>query len=463
MNRKTLTALAVLGLLIVVAVVVLRQPEKGQTVGERPRPVPKLAAGSFDALSVTKANATTTIKKDGDKYKIVAPGNYVADENVAKQAFEAVEKLEFGNVVSDQKAKHAEFEVDDKALKLVVKKGDQVQAELLIGKSVGGNTLVRLPGKDEVWQGLGSFRYNFDRDTNAWRDKTIVKLTPADVEKIEVKGKDGGRTVVKANGPDKWSVVESTVPVDKLDNTVPAGIVSTLSSWVTNDFADNAKPEQTGLAAPQNTVTVSLKGGKTVVALIGNKHDADTYVKVGDNPQVYLVKRYNLDRLDRHPIDFRDKTICDISDAELGEVTVTHGKDSFALVREKAGKAAGKKSDPKKGDAKADDKADWKAVKPAGLTIDPSKVTTLASAFKDWKATGFAEDQSPKGNGLAKPAAVIVAHSKDKTKTCTLKVGDENKDKTNYFAQAGTRPDVVLVAKWATDRILPKVDDLKKK
>jgi hypothetical protein len=459
MNRKTLTALAVLGLLIVVAAVVLRQPEKGQTVGERPRPVPKLAAGSFDTLSVTKGNVTTTLKKDGDKYQIVAPGNYAADENVAKQAFEAVEKLEFRNVVSDQKAKQAEFEVDDKALKLVVKKGDQVQAELLIGKSVGGNTLVRLPGKDEVWQGLGSFRYNFDRDTNGWRDKTIVKLTPADVEKIEVKGKDGGRTVVKANGPDKWTVVESTVPVDKLDNTVPAGIVSTLSSWVTNDFADNTKPEQTGLASPQNTITVSLKGGKTVVALIGNKHDADTYVQVADHPQVYLVKRYNLDRLDRHPIDFRDKTICDISDAELGEVSVTHGKDSFALVRDqKAGKAAGKKSD-----AKADDKADWKAVKPAGLTVDPSKVTTLASAFKDWKATGFAEDQSPKGNGLAKPSAVIVAHSKDKKKVCTVKVGDENKDKTNYFAQAGTRPDVYLVAKWATDRILPKVDDLKKK
>ena len=48
MNRKTLIALAVLGILIVVAVVVTRQPEKGQVTGERPRPVPKLAAGSFD-------------------------------------------------------------------------------------------------------------------------------------------------------------------------------------------------------------------------------------------------------------------------------------------------------------------------------------------------------------------------------------------------------------------------------
>lgn len=162
MNRKTLIAVGVLAVLAIVAVVVLRQPEKGETVGEKPRPVPKLAAGLFDTLTVTKGTSTTTIKREGDKYKMTAPGAFAADDNAAKSAFEVLEKLEFGNVVSDQKAKHAEFEVDDKGLKVVVKKGEQVLAELLVGKSVGGNTLVRVPGKDDVWQALGSIKYNFD-------------------------------------------------------------------------------------------------------------------------------------------------------------------------------------------------------------------------------------------------------------------------------------------------------------
>ena len=444
MNRKNLTALAVLGVLIIVAVVVLRQPEKGQRVGERPRPIPKLAAGSFDTLVVTKANATTTIKKDGDKYKIVSPVSYAADENVAKQAFEAIEKLEFGDIVSDQKNKHTEFELDDKALKVVVKKGDQVLAEFLVGKSVGGNTLVRLPGKDEAWSGLGSFRYNFDRDTTNWRDKTITKFTQADAEKLEVKGKGGARVVVKNEGSDKWSVVESSLPIGKFDNTIPVGIASALASLATNEFADDAKPEQTGLDSPVTTVIVSLKGGKTVTVLVGNKKtDDDTYMKTGDSPQVFLVKRYNVDHLNKRPIDFRDKSLCDIADSDMGDVSVTHDKDSYALIK----------------DAK---KKDWKATKPAKLTLDPAKVTPIAAAFKDWKAAGFADDQAPKGSGLAKPKAVITAHSKDKKKSCTLKIGDETKDKTNYAAQSGTAPDVYLVAKWAADRILVKVDDLKK-
>lgn len=446
MNRKNLTALIVLAVLIVVAVVVLRQPEKGQRVGERPRPLPKIAVGSFDSLAVTKAGATTTIKKDGDKFKVVTPVQYPADENVAKQAFEAVEKLDFGDVVSDQKAKHAEFELDDaKALKVAVKKGDQVVSEFLIGKSVGGNTLVRLPGKDEVWTGLGSFRYNFDRDTANWRDKTITKFTPGDAEKVEVKGRGGSRVVVKNDGNDKWSVVESSLPIPKLDNAIPTGIASALASLVTNDFADGAKPEQTGLADPSTTVTVFLKGGKHVTVLIGSKKgDDDYYLKTADSPQIFLVKRYNIDRVDKRPIDFRDKSLCDIAEADVGDVTVTHGSDSYALAR-----------DPKKNE--------WKVIKPAGITLDTTKVSPIAAAFKDWKAVGFAEDQNAKEHGLAKPQAVIFAHSKDKKATCNLKIGDETKDKVNYVVQSGGSPDVYLVAKWAADRLLVKVDDLKKK
>ena len=46
---------------------------------------------------------------------------------------------------------------------------------------------------------------------------------------------------------------------------------------------------------------------------------------------------------------------------------------------------------------------------------------------------------------------------------CALKVGGEAPDKSNYFVQTGTQPEVVLVPKWSVDRILVKLDDLKKK
>jgi hypothetical protein len=90
-------------------------------------------------------------------------------------------------------------------------------------------------------------------------------------------------------------------------------------------------------------------------------------------------------------------------------------------------------------------------------------VTPIAGAFKDWKATGFAEDQSPKSNGLAKPKAVISAKTKGTGgPACLVRVGDETSDKVNYFVATAKSPDVYLAPKWAVDRILVKPDDLKK-
>ncbi len=163
-------------------------------------------------------------------------------------------------------------------------------------------------------------------------------------------------------------------------------------------------------------------------------------MKNAESPQVFVVKKWGIEHVNKRPIDFRDKTICDIDANDLTEVAVTHGAESYTLV--KSGK-------------------DWKATKPAKTEVDASKVTPIAGAFKAWKATGFADDPSSlKDGGLVKPQATIVA--KSKAATCTLKIGDESKDKQSYFVQAGNAPDVFTVAKWSADRILVKVADIKK-
>jgi hypothetical protein len=400
---------------------------------------------------VTKAKATTVLKRDGAKFKVVSPTAYAADDSVAKLAFEAMEKLEFSSIVTEQKAKHAEFEVaDDSALRVTAKSGNNVVADLLIGKPMGGGTMVRPVGKDEVWQANGSIKFNFDKNPADWRDKSITTFIGGEAETIDVKSKTGGtialkKTDKKEGADELWAITASSLPVDKLDNTIPTGIVSALSVWKANDFADGAKLADIGLEPPGLTVTVGLKGGKKVTALFGNKKGEDEYyVKTPEAPQVFVVKKYNADRVLKRPIEFRDKTLCDISDADVAEIAVSRGDNSYTIAKgEKAG-------------------SEWKASKPPKLELDPAKVT-FASAFKELKAQSFAEDATAKTNGLAKPQATIVAKSKAKGgPTCTIKVGDETKDKLNYYVMSGKGTDVYLAPKWNMDRVLVKVDDLKK-
>jgi hypothetical protein len=455
MNRRTLIAGALLAGLGLIAFLVLRSPEKGTRTGEGARPIAKLSASDFDTLEVTKGGTTTVIKKDGSTYKIEKPIVYAADQDGAKQAFEGIEKLEFDGVISDQKSKHDEYEVGASSVRVTAKKGDKTVADFRVGKTANNLTMVRPEGKDEVWQAVGSLRFEFDKDLTAWRDKSITTFAEADAQRIEIASKTGGKITLTRPAPKdggagggEWTVSESTVKVDPMDKGVASGIVSGLSAWKANEFADNAKPADTGLDAPENTITVGLKGGKKVTALIGKKKgEEDYYVKTADSPQVFLVKKYNLERINKRPIEFHDKTICNLTENEITEISVARDKDAFTLVKQ-----PGKKPDEA-----------WKVTKPSGVTLDTSKVNAIVGAFKDWKATSFAEDGSPKATGLVKPTATITAKSNLKGSGCVLKVGSELSDKQNSYVEKVGTPDVFTVPKWSLDRVLVKVDDLKKK
>lgn len=450
MNRKTLIAGAVFAGLILITIALLRSPEKGDRPAEGgPRPVVKLKAGDFDTLEVTKGGTTAGIKKEGDAYKLVKPVAYAADKDGVKAAFEALEKMEFATIISDQKTRHGEFEVGDGGLRLAVKKGDTTLADLHVGKTANDQTMVRVEGKDEVWGATGLPRYQFDKDVTAWRDKSIVTFDEKDAEKLEIEAKGGAKIALTkpaagdGGAPTEWKVIESSVKVEPFDKTVASGLISQLSSWKANDFADSAKPEETGLDAPELKVTVSLKGGKQVSALVGKKKgEDDTYVKLADQPQVFLVKKYNLERIDKRPIEFREKTFCSLTNDEITEVAVAREKDPFTIS--KSGK-------------------EWKLVKPTGVTLDQSKTGAITSTFVDWKAQGFAVDNSPQATGLAKPAATITVKSTVKGHGCTLKVGSEASDKNSLYVAANGQPDVYVVPKWSVEHVLVKLDDLKKK
>jgi hypothetical protein len=449
MNKKTLGALGAFLVLAIVALVVLRQPEKGERASDHPRPIPALNPTEITSLEVTKNGALTAIKNEGGTYKVTAPVAYPADSGAAKTAFESLGKMDVTDLVTQQPEKQAEFEVDDKSgVHLVVKHDAKVLADFIVGKGVGAGTMVRLAGSNDIWRASGITKFTFDKGPSDWRDKGIINFLSADAEKLDVAAKDGAKISLKKTGTkqgtdDKWDVVSSTVKIDKLDNSVATGMVQALSAWKANDFADGITPAAAGLEPPALTVTVGLKGGKSVVALVGGKKgEEDFYVKKADAPQIFLVKKYGAEKVNKGPVEFRDKTLCDLASDDVTEIAVSAGDRSYALL--KSG-------------------SDWKATKPAKLELDPAKATPIAGAFKELKGTAFAEDQSLKDNGLAKPKLITVkAKGKGAAAGCLIRVGDETKDKVSYFVATGKGTDVFLAPKWSLDRILVKPDDLKK-
>jgi hypothetical protein len=450
MEKRTLLALVLVLVAGGGALYVMRTPEKGQRKGPPPRPIAAIKAADLTGLEVWSDKQVHTVLEKTEKgdWRVKQPSDWRADQGAVKMLTDGLEKLSFGDVVTENKAKHDELGVaDGKAPRVMAKgAGGKTVADLLIGKSVGGYTMARVVGKDEVWQASGLFPYAVNKDSKAWRDHTIFDLAAQDVDKLTVEG-EGGKLVLEKEAPakdakpgeaTKWKIAESTgngpKTSDVLDDAQVNGAIQALSTLHAADFVDDKKKDD---VKPALTVTVGIKGASHTL-LIGEQTGDDYTVASSDSPTVYTVKKYALDRVARRPVDYRDKTLVKAPEADIASLTITSGTESTTLTQGKDGK--------------------WTAQKGAA---DDTKVKPVVAAFANLQADSFSDEKDFAKTGLTKPAGDVVVHLKDK-KTVALKIGATTKD-GDYYVQKTGSPDVYLVKKYAVDRFLKKPTELTKK
>lgn len=460
MNQKTLIALGAMAVVAILAVVTMRAPQKGERVGPRQRPIAALKAEAVKELEITANNAKDKVafKLDGGLWKMTAPAPQPADQSQLKTAIEQLEKTQFGDLVTEKKERFADLEVSEEKGAHVVARdgGGKVLLDAWIGKSVSGFTMVRPADKDQVWQATGIFKYTYAKDTKNWRDHTVLSFGRDDTDRLAVEA--GAQKVVLEKLPPpadaakdndkaaateaKWKVVESTVKVDPLDDAAVSSMVTALSSLSASDFDDSGNLADAGLAPPRARITITNKG-TALTLLLGAVKGEDLSAQVEGRSQIYLLRKYAVDRVVQKPIDFRDKTVVKAKEADLVGLDVSTAGESYSL--EKSGTAS----------------TEWKLTRGGKGAADDAKVRPLVTAFEDLKGSTFADPADAASFGLARPTGTATLHLRDKS-TVVVKVGAATKDGTEYYVQRGGSPDVLQVKKFQADRFLKKAADLVK-
>lgn len=458
MEKKTLYALIALLALGGLSIYVMRAPEKGDRVGERPRPLPEIKAGSIAQIELTQPKGAdkVTLSKKGDKWQVTAPYDKPADQSAVKSVVEALEKMKWGDITTQQKDRHGDLEVsDDKAVHVVAKdSGGGVLADLYLGKVTGSATMVRVAGKDDVWQVSDLFASNFKKDAKSWREHTVFDLKAEEAEKLTLKG---GGTQVKLerlppqNGADgkplagifdaKWKIVEgdgNLKPGGEVDNALINRLVQGASALRAGDFLDAAKPEETGLApgAPgQIEVQLSFKDNKSLGLRIGQLKGDDYYAQALDSGQIFTAKKYVLEAVAHIPQDLRDKSLLSFKEDQLDQVTVAQGADVVVLKRA--------------------DKT-WKVDKLADA--DDAKAKTLAESFDNLVGSGYVAPGSPELASLSKPRATVTLKPKTGAPV-VLNIGDVRGEEV---AVQKVGQDPMWLKKFQVDRFLKKPAELGK-
>ena len=301
--------------------------------------------------------------------------------------------------------------------------------------------MIRPAGKNDVWQATGFFGYMASREAKAWRDHVIFEFAATDGDKLTVDAGSSKLSLEKltekdTRGEAKWKILEATGDApktsDALDGSQVNQAVQAFATLRCNDFTDDKKPADTGLAKPWLTLTAGAKG-KSYTLLVGGSSGEDTWVKTADAPQIYAVKKFALERLAHRPIDYRDKTLVKAKETDLATVEVTNAGQTVSLEH------VGEK---------------WK-----GKNVDETKAKLLVGGFENLQAASFSEEKEPAKTGLGKPTATATLRLKDKS-TVALKIGALTKDNLEYYVQKVGSPDVMMVKKFAVERFLKKPADL---
>jgi len=208
------------------------------------------------------------VDRDGDKWKIVKPGNYEADPTQVRQILTTLGDSKVADFITDTPTNAAQYGLEKPHLVATVylTKGG-AQESLLFGfkqKEQGKDGIyVRRGERAPIYTVAPWVMSGVDRSLLTLRDKTVLGFEPSKVSTIAIKPSDKPEFAIQRAGGDKWNVVADgkTSPAD-------FAIVERFMDQI-HDLKGNAiimdpikSPEMFGMDKPALTVTLLDKDGK---------------------------------------------------------------------------------------------------------------------------------------------------------------------------------------------------------
>ncbi len=243
-------------------------------------------------------NATngTLIKlfRENDLWKVESEGKkYNSDQTIPGRLISELNSLKTKNVAATKKESWEKFEVTDSLgtrVKLIA--GTKLFTELIIGKfsfSEPRNTTsyVRLAGEKEVYGVEGLLSMSFNRNLNAFRDRSIIKSNKTDWTKLTFVYPADSSFVLEKKG-EKWVIGEM-----ETDSAAVVQYFNSIANLTDGNFAEQKPP-----IAPTHRLTIEGNNGMQKVEISGYFVNPDEFVlESNQNPDTWMNSKTTAEKL----------------------------------------------------------------------------------------------------------------------------------------------------------------------
>lgn len=270
---------------------------------------PDFEKASATTIEVKSPAKTIVLKKNEEGWLISETDGFTADPQLINNALDTIAGLLPDTIASRNPEKQDIFEVTPaKGVEVKVSDAQQnILAHFYIGKTASDffSSYLRKEGSDEVLQ-VGSITATFDKDSKAWRDKTVLTFPPDSVTRLLLKTTTD-EIVLERDEEGEWEITQPVRAPAK--NEMLTNILRTLSSLKALDFAKDYDSTTYELDTPQITVTVILKDQEEKRLLIGkmDEEKSQYYAKNQAKKTIFLIGKFQFDTVNKTVEDLKEK------------------------------------------------------------------------------------------------------------------------------------------------------------
>jgi hypothetical protein len=403
-------------------------------------------ADKVNELTVhSESGDVTTVKKDGDTWKVVSPITARASDSDISAVTGAIAQLEVVKVIDDNPTTGLkEYGLDTPKLQVEFKSSDGKAGKILIGEktATGSNLYAKRNDERRVFLIPQYQEASLNKSAFDLRDKAIMSLQHDKVGGVEVVA--DGKSMVFSKSGSVWTFVKPLAA--RADYSAVEGILgrietAQMKSVVTNDPTP-ADLKKYGLDKPAATVNINM-GGDRASFVVGGKADDDTvYARDGSKPAVVTVEKSLAEDLKKTVDDYRRHDIFESRAFSSTHVEITRGGQKLVLDRVKGQGDAGDT---------------WHRASPNPGEADKEKVNKTLADLADINVTAFQSTTAK--TGLEKPDMVISVKFDDGKKSETITFGKSGAD---IFASRPDEPGAEKVEGGKYSDAVKEVDELLK-
>ena len=368
-------------------------------------------AGKIEDLQVTASGGDqTTLKKEGERWKVVAPVAADADEGEVSGITSNLASLEQQRVVEERAADLKPYGLDAPRIRVGFRAaGDKAMKRLLLGSKTptGGDMYAKLEDAARVFLVSGFLDSTFDRSTFDLRDKSVLKIERDKVDGIEFQS--SSETVRFVKSQDAWMLaapVQARADFGAVEGLLGRVATARMKAIVEPEATDLKKY---GLDKPEYTLGLSAGSARSTFLVGAKTPDGQFYARDASRPIVFTVDSVLVDDLKKAPADYRMKDLFEFRTFTGTRLEFTRDGTTFIFEKQK-----GKDKDaPEK----------WAQVQPK-KDVDEAKILDFLSRLTNLRGETFL-DALPEGATQVAATKAVSSEGKKQDTVTFFKAGED--------------------------------------